>query len=174
MTLCETVPQRSLHIAWIGFAPAEEMGGVPGIATDLLHGLAELGHRIDCFFPSHERELPARITGVENLTVVWGPSAWASDRWYSRTRTTAFVSSLIARSLASLRLRTEVARRHRDDPYDFFYQYANVENLSIPRRLRHTVPLVANPGQSSADALRFLIRERRLSFKSRPAYAFAM
>ena len=64
--------QRSLHIAWIGFAPAEEMGGVPGIATDLLHGLAELGHRIDCFFPSHARELPARITGVENLTFVWG------------------------------------------------------------------------------------------------------
>jgi len=39
------VSRRSLHIAWIGFAPAEEVGGVPGIATDLLHGLASLGHR---------------------------------------------------------------------------------------------------------------------------------
>jgi glycosyltransferase involved in cell wall biosynthesis len=147
---------------------------VPGIATDLLHGLAKLGHRIDCFFPSHEHELPARITDVANLTFVWGTSGWKWNRWYSRTRITAFASSLIARSFASLRLRTEVLRRHRDDPYDLFYQFSNVENLSIPRRLRGTVPLVAHPGQSSADALRFLISERRLSFQSRPAYVFAI
>ena len=166
--------RRSLHIAWIGFAPAEEVGGVPGIATDLLHGLAALGHRIDCFFPSHEHELPAPITGVANLTFVWGTSGWAWGRWYSRTRITAFASSLIARGISSLRLRGVLARRHKADPYDLFYQFSNVENLSIPRRLKGTVPLVVHPGQSSADALRFLIRERRLSFRSRPAYAFAI
>jgi glycosyltransferase involved in cell wall biosynthesis len=168
------VSQKSLHIAWIGFAPAEEVGGVPGIATDLLHGLAALGHRIDCFFPSHQHELPSRITDLEDLTVVWGTSGWKWNKWYSRTRVTAFVSSLAARSFASLRLRTEVLRRHRDDPYDLLYQFSNVENLSIPPRLRRTVPLVVHPGQSSADALRFLIRERRLSFQSRPAYAFLL
>ena len=168
------VSQRSLHIAWIGFAPAEEMGGVPGIASDVLHGLAGLGHRIDCFFPSHEHKLPARITGVENLTFVWGTSSWQWNRWYSRTRLTAFVSSLLARGYASLRLRAEVTSRHRREPYDVFYQFSNVENLSIPPALRRTVPLVAHPGQSSADALRFLIRERRLSFRNRPAYAFAI
>ncbi len=166
--------RRSLHIAWIGFAPAEEVGGVPGIATDLLHGLATLGHRIDCFFPANEHELPARITGVENLTFVWGTSTWQWNRWYSRTRIAAFVSSLIARGVASWRLRSEVSRRHTADPYDVFYQFSNVENLSIPRSLRDSVPLVAHPGQSSADALRFLISERRLSFRGRPAYAFAI
>ncbi len=168
------VSQRSLHIAWIGFAPAEEGGGVPGIASDLLHGLAGLGHRIDCFFPSHQHELPARITGVENLTFVWGTSAWQWNRWYSRTRITAFLSSLLARGYASWRLRAEVTSRHERDPYDVFYQFSNVENMSIPRPLRRAVPLVAHPGQSSADALRFLIRERRLSFRNRPAYAFAI
>jgi glycosyltransferase involved in cell wall biosynthesis len=166
------VSQKPLHIAWIGFAPAEETGGVPGIATDLLTGLTGLGHRIDCFFPSREHELPPGITDVENLTFVWGTSAWRPNRWYSRTRVTSFVSALLARSFASLRLRKEVERRHRVEPYDLFYQFSNVENLAVPRRLRRTVPLVAHPGQSSADALRFLIRERRLSFRGRPVYAF--
>jgi glycosyltransferase involved in cell wall biosynthesis len=166
--------RRPLHIAWIGFAPAEETGGVPGIATDLLHGLASLGHRIDCFFPAREHELPARITDVANLTFVWGTSGWEWDRWYSRTRITAFVSSLLARGISSVRLRKVLLRRHERDPYDVLYQFSNVENLSIPRRLRGAVPLVAHPGQSSADALRFLIRERQLHFRGRPAYAFAI
>jgi glycosyltransferase involved in cell wall biosynthesis len=169
-----SVSRKSLHIAWIGFAPAEETGGVPGIATDLLHGLAKLGHRIDCFFPSHRHELPPLITDLENLTVVWGMSGWQWNRWYSRTRLTAFVSSLIARSVASLRLRAEVARRHRDDPYDLFYQFSNVENLAMPRTLRRSVPLVVHPGQSSADALRFLIKERRLQLQRRAAHAVAI
>lgn len=172
--MTESAERKSLHIAWIGFAPAEETGGVPGIATDLLHGLAKLGHRIDCFFPSHEHELPPAIAGLENIAFVWGMSGWQWNRWYSRTRLTAFASSLIARSMASLRLRTEVARRHRDDPYDLFYQFSNVENLAMPRSLRRSVPLVVHPGQSSADALRFLIKERRLQLQCRPAYAVAL
>lgn len=169
-----TSPERPLRIAWIGFAPAEEVGGVPGIATDLLHGLPRLGHRVDCFFPAREHELLPRITGVENLTFVWGKSAWAWNRWYSRNRVTGFASALIARAFASFRLRREVLRRHREQPYDVFYQFSNVENLSIPRRLRRSVPVVVHPGQSSADALRFLLRERRLSFANRPTYAFAL
>ena len=101
-------------------------------------------------------------------------SGWQWNRWYSRTRLTAFVSSLIARGVASLRLRAEVARRHRDDPYDLFYQFSNVENLAMPRRLRRSVPLVVHPGQSSADALRFLVRERRLQLQRRPTYTVAI
>jgi glycosyltransferase involved in cell wall biosynthesis len=168
------VSDRPLHIAWIGFAPAEETGGVPGIATDLLHGLGARGHRIDCFFPARRFELPARVAEAANLTFVWGTSRWQWDRWYSRTRLTAFLSSLLARSVASWRLRREVAARHRREPYDVFYQFSNVENLAVPRRLRRSVPLVVHPGQSSADALRFLMRERKLSFQGRPAYAFLL
>lgn len=163
----------SLHIAWIGFAPAEETGGVPGIATDLLGGLAKRGHRIDCFFPARERALPPAITGVDGLTFVWGTSRWRPNRWYSRTKLTSFISSLLARGLASMRLRQEVARRHRRDPYDVVYQFSNVENLAIPRRLKG-VPLVVHPGTSSAGELRFLIKERRLALRCQPAYIFAI
>lgn len=165
---------RRLRIAWIGFAPAEETGGVPGIATDLLHGLAKLGHGIDCFFPSHEHELPGHITGMENLTFVWGTSTWSWNRWYSRTRITAFASSLIVLGFASRRLREEVLRRHAREPYDLFYQFSNVENLAMPPSLKGTVPLVVHPGQSSADALRFLVRERGLHGRSRPTAAVAL
>jgi len=167
-------PERSLRIAWIGFAPAEEMGGVPGIATDLLYGLAALGHRIDCFFPAARHELPARIDGIENVTYVWGTSRWEWNRWYSRGRVTAFVSSQLARAASSLRQRREVMRRHEAEPYDVLYQFSNVENLAIPPRLRRSVPMIAHPGQSSADALRFLLRERRLHLQGRPAYAYVL
>jgi glycosyltransferase involved in cell wall biosynthesis len=166
--------RRSLHIAWIGFAPAEEVGGVPGIATDLLHGLAQLGYRIDCFFPSEEHELPPLVTDVDNLTFVWGTSRWRRNRWYSRTKVTAFVSSLAARSFASFRLRKEVARRHQLERYDIIYQFSNVENLAIPRKLRGAVPIVMHPGTSSAGELKFLIKERRLALRCQPAYIFAI
>ncbi len=166
--------RKSLHIAWIGFAPPEESGGVPGIAIELLYGLTRLGHRVDCFFPSRERKLAPRITDIDNLTLVWGTSNWRAGRWYSRAKPTAFVSSLLAKGPASLRLRKEVVRRHRCEPYDLIYQFSNTENLAVPRRLRHEVPLVVDPGTSSAGELRFLIKERRLSFRCQPAYVFAL
>ncbi len=144
------------------------------MASDLLHGLAKLGHRVDCFFPAREHRLPAHITDVENLTPVWGTSTLRWDRWYNRTKFTSFVSSQIARGIASLRQRKQVARRHRQDPYDLIYQFANVENLAVPRHMRRTVPLVMHPETSSAGELRFLIKERSLSFRCQPAYVFAL
>jgi glycosyltransferase involved in cell wall biosynthesis len=164
---------RPLHIAWIGFAPSET-GGVPGVATDLLHGLATLGHRIDCFFAGDEHELPPRLRGLESVTYVWGRSGWRENRWYSKTRLTGLASHLLARSLGSLRLRGELGRRHRRDPYDLTYQFANVENLAVPARVRRTVPLVMHPETHSAGELRCLIAERRLSFRSQPIRTFAL
>ena len=164
---------RPLHIAWIGFAPTET-GGVPGVATDLLHGLAAHGHRIDCFFAGEEHELPPRLDGLSGISYVWGRSRWRAGRWYSRTRFTGLASHLLARSFGSLRLRGELAARHERDPYDLVYQFANVENLALPAKLRRTVPLVMHPETHSAGELRFLIAERRLSFRCQPLYTFAL
>ncbi len=141
---------------------------------DLLHGLAMLGHRIDCFFAGDEHELPARLSGLQNITVVWGNSGWREGRWYSRTRLTGLASHVLARSLGSLRLRGELARRHRSYPYDVTYQFANVENLALPRAVRRSVPLVMHPETHSAGELRFLIAERRLSFRCQPKRTFAV
>jgi glycosyltransferase involved in cell wall biosynthesis len=167
-----TVADRALHIAWLGPVPSEG-GGVAGVAGELLHGLAGLGHRIDCFFPAAGHELPARLAHDQRLTFVWGTSSWRWDRWYSRTRIAAFASGLLARGLASLLLRREIARRHAHDPYDVIYQFSNIETLAVPARVARTVPLVIHPETHIAGELRCLIAERRLSLRCQPSYRVA-
>jgi glycosyltransferase involved in cell wall biosynthesis len=151
-----------------------DTGGVPGVAHDLLHGLAALGHRIDCYFPGRPQELPPRLAGFENITVVWGHAGWSAGRWYSKTKLRSTVSNLLFVLLASLRLRGELGRRHNEDPYDLVYEFATVENLAMPARLRRSVPLVVHPETHSAGELRSLLAERRLSLRCQPAYTFVI
>jgi glycosyltransferase involved in cell wall biosynthesis len=162
---------RSLHIAWLGAGPAaRETGGVPGVATELLRGLALRGHRIDCHRPGSGHALPDRLDGVENVTFIWGTSDWRWSSWYNRTRIGAFVSGLLSRGFASVRLRRQVARRHREDPYDVIYQFSNIESLAVPASLAHSVPLVIHPETHIMGELRFMISERRLALRCQPAY----
>jgi glycosyltransferase involved in cell wall biosynthesis len=169
------VPARSLRIAWLGAGPGvREGGGVPGVATDLLQGLAKRGHRIDCLLPGRARELPERLAGEDNLTFIWGTAERGGRRWYSRTRITAFTSGLLVRGLASVRLRRQVAARHRDDPYDVIYQFSSIESLAVPRRLRRSIPLVIHPETHVMGELRFLISERSLARRCQPAYTLVM
>ena len=169
------MPPRRLHIAWIGAMPGRgDSGGVPGVATELLHGLSALGHRIDCFFPGAKRELPARLGEHAGLRFIWGTSAWRWDRWYNRTRIGAALSGLLSRAVASLRLRREIARRHRADAYDLIYQFSSIESLAVPARLRRSVPLVVHPETHSAGELRCLLAERRLSLRSQPVHVYAL
>lgn len=164
---------RPLRIAWVGVLPsARESGGVPGVAMELLDGLTGLGHRIDCFAPATEHALPERLHGNERIRFIWGRSSWRWDRWYSRTKITAFLSGLIARSLASLALRREVARRHREEPYDLIYQFSTIEAAAVPARVAREAPLVIHPETHAAGELRFLISERRLSFRCQPRLTF--
>ncbi len=162
---------RSLRIAWLGPAPGEG-GGVPGVATELLDGLAKLGHRIDCFFPSSGQTLPARLLENPNLTIVWGTAEWEWDRWYSRSRITAFASGMIARGYASVRLRRAIAAEHGREPYDLVYQFSSIESLAVPAAVTRTVPLVIHPETHSAGELRALIAERALSRRCEPSHRF--
>ncbi len=165
----------SLHIAWLGAGPtARETGGVPGVASELLCGLAKRGHRIDCFLPGKGYTMPERLAAEENLTFVWGTSSWRWSSWYSRTRIGAFVTSQLSRALSSLRLRREVAHRHVQDPYDVIYQFSNIETLSMPTSLRNEVPLVIHPETHIAGELRYLIVERRLGLRCQPAHTLAI
>ena len=166
---------RSLRIAWLGAGPLqEESGGVPGVATELLYGLTQLGHTIDCFLPGAEREVPARLATQPRLSFVWGTSRWRWNRWYSRNQLAGFVSGLLARSFASLRVRREVARRHTEAPYDVVYQFSNIESLAMPSRLRRSVPLVIQPETHMAGELRALISERALGARCAPKRTLAV
>jgi glycosyltransferase involved in cell wall biosynthesis len=165
----------ALRIAWIGGVPGlRETGGVPGVATDLLDGLAALGHRIDCFIPGSGRELPARLLEQERITFVWGTARWHRDRWYNRGRIVTALNVMLSRGAASLRLRREVLRRHRADPYDVIYQFSSIESLSAPARLRREVPLVVHPETHAAGELRWLLRERRLALRCQAPHEYAL
>lgn len=162
---------KPLRIAWLGGAP-DESGSAPGVATDLLDGLARRGHRIDCFFPATRRDVPDRLTAHDNITFIWGTSKWNWNRWYSRTQVTAFASGLLSRAAASRRLRKEILERHAREPYDVIYQNQTIESLGVPSGLTRSVPLVIRPDSHMAGELRWLIRERRLAFKCQPPYIF--
>jgi glycosyltransferase involved in cell wall biosynthesis len=157
------MPGRALHIAWLGPAPTET-GGVPGVAAELLDGLAQIGHRIDCFFPTSTSELPPRLARHASITVTHGTSNWQWQRWYSRTWMGAFASGMVARGLASVRLRQQILDQHRQDPYDLIYQFSSIESLGLPSAMR-SVPLVIHPEAHSAGELRSLIAERKLSLR---------
>src|SRR5208282_6039268 len=81
---------------------------------------------------------------------------------------------LLARGLASLRLRRVLASRHRADPYDVVYQFNSIETLSLPAVVRRSVPLVIHPEIHARGELRFLIKERSLALRSQPAYVLAV
>jgi glycosyltransferase involved in cell wall biosynthesis len=165
--------RKRLHIAWLGSAPIEG-GSAGGAGTELLDGLAALGHRIDCFFPSQPREVPARLAKYDNLTINWGTSGWRWDRWYSRTKPGAFVTGLLARAMASLKLQREVLRSHERDPYDLFFQNQSIEALGVPSSVARTVPLVMCPQTEMAAELRCLLAEWRLSLRCQPPYILVL
>jgi glycosyltransferase involved in cell wall biosynthesis len=167
------VSGRSLHIAWLGPVPGGP-SSARGVAAELLYGLAELGHRIDCFFPSAGHPLPPELAAHENLTFVWGTSPWKWNQWYSRTKVGAFATGLFARGRASVRLRGEITNRHQHDPYDLVYQFSSIETPAMPRSFKRSIPLVIHPETHIAGELRWLIAERRLSLRCQPAYVVAM
>lgn len=158
---------KTLRIAWLGPAPADG-GGVPGVARELICGLAERGHRIDCFLPGAGRGVPPALAAQDNIAFVTGTSAWQWERWYSATKIGAFATGLLARALASLRLRQEIARRHAHEPYDLIYQFSNIESLAVPASVGRAVPLVLHPETHIAGELRCLIAERRIALSCQP------
>jgi glycosyltransferase involved in cell wall biosynthesis len=162
----------ALRIAWLGPAPSED-GSVARIATDLIDGMARLGHEVDCFSAQEGLAPPRRLSEKDNVVFVWGRNRWQWERWYSRVPIAAFVTGLLARGVVCLRLRREVARRHRRRPYDLIYQFSTIESLSVPRHVRQMVPLVIHPETHSAGELRFLLAERRLSRHCQSRHVFA-
>jgi glycosyltransferase involved in cell wall biosynthesis len=162
---------RPLRIAWLGAGPAES-GGVPGVAMELLCGLAEIGHSIDCYLPGVAREVPARLLEQQRIEFVWGTSDWRWNRWYNRTKIGVFVSGMASRAVSSVRLRLEVRRRHEREPYDLIYQFSNIEALSVPSGITKSLPLVMHPETHMAGELKFALAERRLALRSQSPFAF--
>ncbi|HEY1833921.1 MAG TPA: glycosyltransferase family 4 protein [Solirubrobacteraceae bacterium] len=159
----------------MGSGPSHrESGGAPGVAAELLLGLASRGHRIDCFLPGTGYEPPPRIAAEPNIRFFWGTHEGRWDRWYARVRVAQFVGGLWGRAFGSIRLRRAVLAQHERDPYDIAFQFNNIETLAMPRRLRDELPLVIQPGTHSAGELRYMLKEWRLALRCMPFYTLGL
>jgi glycosyltransferase involved in cell wall biosynthesis len=166
----QTTPRA--RIAWLGSFPNSPVGAA-GCAIDLLRGLAELGHEIDCFFPGAMQHPPAALGDFENVRFFFSGHAWVWGRWYSNTRMTAFLSSLMARAFGFVGLRRTLVLRHSRRPYDVLYQFSNVEPFGAPPSLLKEIPLVIHPETHAAGELRWLIKERKLARRFHPPQIIA-
>lgn len=156
-----------LHIAWLGPVPAQK-GGVPEVATQLLAGLGDLGHRVDCFMPAGVSDIPETLEKHSNLTFIWSRLGWRWNRWYSRDPLAAFATGLASRGRAFMRLRRTIAHRHARDPFDVIYQFSNIETVAVSKAMAKAVPLVIHPQTHSAGELRWLLAERGLARRCQP------
>ena len=147
---------------------------MPGVATDVLHGLATRGHRVELHLRGEPHELPERLDGLENLSFVWSGLGWRWSGWYTRTKIGAFMSGLLARGCRLAAAATGGRPAAPARPFDVVYQFTSIETLSLPESVRRQVPLVIHPETHARGELRFLISERRLALRTQRAYTLAM
>jgi glycosyltransferase involved in cell wall biosynthesis len=150
-----------VRIAWTGPRPGSG-GGVRGVARQLIEGLLEAGHEVDCYLTGTQAELPPALQDRSGLHVEWLTTPWRWDRWYSRTRTSAFVTGLAARAVAFSVLGRRLCAAHARRPYDVVYQFSRIELLGLRHRLARLPPVVVHPGAHAAGELRWWRAEAAL------------
>lgn len=150
------------------------LGGVAGVAWQILAGLQQMGHSIDCYIAGSPEHLAPMSVKLSRVRYVICDPGWRWDRWYSRNQLAAFVSGLAARSLAQRRLAARLLANHRGEPYDVIYQFSSIEVFGLKRHLRELPPLVLHPETHIAGELRSWRVERRLVRKCEPRYRRAL
>ena len=138
-----------MRIAWTG--PVGETGGVGGMATLMLREMLRQGVEVDLYLPLVGAEPP--IAAQPGLRIIEYRSGWHWRRWYSRTRTRALFSGLLARTLANTVLSLRLLREHRRRPYDAIYQLSTPELFLLGRAKRFTPPIVVHPCTHAAGEL---------------------
>jgi glycosyltransferase involved in cell wall biosynthesis len=162
-----------MRVAWIGPTPSEH-GGAPFVGTQLLLGLARAGVEVDCFIAAPPQDLPPSLFAESRIGLHLGESGWRWGRWYSRTPMLSFFSGHMARARAQFSLADEIARRHREQPYDVLYQFSQSEMVSLRRRARDLPPIVVHPSTHAAGELRWHRREAALSRRCEPFHKRAL
>jgi glycosyltransferase involved in cell wall biosynthesis len=156
-----------MRIAYLGPAP-RPLGSVAGAATQLLVGLLDLGHSVDCYVTQNERDLPDALRDRIGFRLVSSRSGFRYGEWYSRTELTKFVSGQALRALAEARLARELVSRHAAQPYDLVYQFSHVEVFKLGRP--GGPPIIVHPETHTAGELRWLRVEQDIARRCEPFY----
>src|SRR4051794_35163933 len=93
----------------------------------LLAALLDAGVSVDVYHEGDAADIPASIREHAGAHIRSVATEWSWERWYSRTKLTAFISGLAVRAFDHLRLTRWLLRQHRETPYDCIFQFSQPE-----------------------------------------------
>jgi glycosyltransferase involved in cell wall biosynthesis len=139
-------------------------GGVAYMGKLILEELLRRGVEVDLYMANGPGA--PKFEPTPGLRVIERDSGWRWDRWYSRTKATAFISSLAARSLDSMLLSVRLLIEHRRRPYDAVYQLSQTELFLLGRARRLAPPIIVHPCTHAAGELRWHRAEQAYALRS--------
>jgi len=155
------VARQLMRIAW-GGPPPIESGGLHTAAVQLLGGLVRQGASVDCYVAAAPDQLVPELRGETGVELIACPIPTAGDRWYRYAPASVLVAQQAARAIAQRRLFVELLRRHRERPYDVYYQFSQLEVIASRSVLRQLPPVALHPQVHALGERRWLWRERAL------------
>lgn len=149
-----------MRIAWTGASIGDiSSGSVAALAGQLLLALLERGDEVDFYSTGDAGQLPEPFASHPRLTVVAEQVPWSWDRWYSRNKATAFVTSLAVRAWTQVRLSGRLLRNHRRRRYDGIFQFSQTELLLLGVLAGRLPPIVVQPSTIASGELEWHRRE---------------
>ena len=132
----------------------------------ILDQLARSGVQLDCYLTvTDNREPLDAVARLPGATVIPVESVWRWNRWYSKGALAAMVTGLGTQALGRRRLVRLLVERHELDPYDVVYQFSTIEVFGRRRDRMRLPPMVSHPSVHAAGELRWMRKERHLSFR---------
>jgi glycosyltransferase involved in cell wall biosynthesis len=153
-----------VRIAWTG--PIGEGGGVRGMGRLMLHELLRQGVEVDLYLALDKTAEASVVEPIPGLRVFTRRTGWRWNRWYSRSKATAFVTSLAARSLNGMLLSVRLMIEHRRRRYDAVFQLSQTELFLLGRARRWAPPIVVHPCSHAAGELRWHRAEHAYALRS--------
>src|ERR1700741_2458917 len=153
-----------MRIAWTG--PVGEGGGGRGMGRLMLHELLRQGVEVDLSLALNKTAEATVVEPMPGLRVFTRRTGWRWNRWYSRSKATAFVTSLAARSLNGMLLSVRLLIEHRRRRYDAVFQLSQTELFLLGRARRWAPPIVVHPCSHAAGELRGHRAEQAYALRS--------
>ena len=143
-----------------------EHGSVAWLASELLRGLLDEGVEVDVYYAGAPDGVPEEFRRRRAFRVIAEPVRWTWNRWYSRDRTVALITSFAARAWTQGRLSLRLRREHRRRGYDCVFQFSQTELLLLGVASRRLPPIVVQPSTTAAGELRWHRAESRYARQS--------
>jgi glycosyltransferase involved in cell wall biosynthesis len=133
------------------------------MAGQLLRALVATGAEVTAFLDSQPDAVDESLRRLPQLSFSYRPASWEYEKWYSRTPLTKFASGLGARAATQFLSVSDVARQHREAPFDIVYQFSHFDAGAIRPFKSRLPPLVLHPETHIAGELRWHRRETQLA-----------